>query len=831
LSSMGSEEPKIGAIAVIDKNSLKYGTLTGQYLVVSKRYPSDERRNFAVDLLVLSSKADAEAVAEYLSLEADDSIAVPAAVKRTYDNIIANHLPPAPRVNPLVEVKRGSWYHVTSKWRELLGDLGADVSDLIGQVVPLLAALDEDGGPVLLRNARIDRTDEDTNFLVVVAKVNGGAEEEFQVSAVSVRAALGDSPDAVDDADTFNAVGMTASVIALFNACPLSSRVVGDSNISRREVEEFLTGAGVADLHVGADTGERDVFLRFSVRSICSAAENAGQSLSLDNGKLPTVPSRLGKVLAEAGGNLPPSADEDKDDSTQNLHTLSELLEKRAKHANEWNKFLEECIVTCVTQPDKRDEIRASASRTRAALERALIRFGCTPARVVAVGAAKSCNADDLMCFLDAIAESPVQTPTGDRKDTSSHDSSSLRAPPGSRSSLGKSKDAEAEVKLSVKTSALALIEDKVAYQRLEKMFALAQIDPDEVQRQLNQESNEHLVRLVSAPVENMEQVLAGCLADVVTTKVLKVREALDKRVERMVLGEDDEPTERVSSQIKRARRLEIHKVKLLELLDKKDSSTKESPLGGFASLSPASAGEDFALAVTRLRDIVTVTKPSMGPSAMAFFRELTERVRAARARGAPWEACSQFWRAVFKKVEAHSVSFASGAQDVSMHGLILDISWVTDYSFKHSRLLEEAIIDSKKGGKQPDNDKRQKRTNPGKGGGGRGDGKGKGAPKKGKRQKRKGKSKPAAAGDDDNTDADDDEDEEDEEAEPVPDKAAWGCFIPDHFGASTKKAFADAEAKHGKEASTGRLPCAFHFMGKCDPSKRKGKQCSFWHF
>ena len=101
-----------------------------------------------MDLLVLSSEADVEAVAEYLSVEAGDSRDVSAAARRTYGNIIAGHLPPGPRANPLVEVKRGSWYHVTSKWRELLGDLGADDSDLIGQVVPLLAALDEDGGPL-----------------------------------------------------------------------------------------------------------------------------------------------------------------------------------------------------------------------------------------------------------------------------------------------------------------------------------------------------------------------------------------------------------------------------------------------------------------------------------------------------------------------------------------------------------------------------------------------------------------------------------------------------------------------------------------------------------
>ena len=826
---MGSEEPKLGAMAVIDKNSVKYGTMSGQYLVVSNRYPNDERKEYAVDFMVLASKADAEAVAEYLSAEEEDADNVSPASRRTYDDIIANHLPLVPRVNPLVAVKRGSWYHITGKWRELLDGLETDLSDLIGKVVPLIAAKDEDDNPVILKNARVDRLDDDTNFVVVVAKFNDGEEEEFSVSASSVRMALEDTSDYDVDTDSFGAAGMPHSVIALFNACPLSSKIEGDSNISRQEVEEFLTGAGIADLHVGSDTTERDVFLRFSVRGICSAAVSAGQSL--DNGKLPTVPARLGKVLAEAGGKPPQSMDEDKDESPPSFQTLSELLEKRARHANEWNKFLAACIVTCVPQPEKREEIRASASRTRAALERALIRFGCTPARVVAVGAAKSCSADDLMCFLDAIAESPLQPQTGGKADPAPYDPSSLRAPVGARSSLGKSKDSEAEVKLSVKTSALALIEDRAAYQRLEQMFSLVQTDPDEVQRRLNAETNEHLVRLVSAPVKNMEHVLAGCLADVVTTKVLKVREALDKRVERMVLGEDDEPSERVSSQIKRARRLQIHRVKLLELIDKQDKSTKESPLGGFASLSPASAGEDFALAVTRLRDIVTVTKPSMGPSAMAFFRELTERVRTARTRGASWEACSQFWRAVFKKVEAHSLSFSTGAQDVSMHGLILDIAWVTDYSFRHSRLLEEAIIDGKnKKGANPKANKRSSPEHNGKGGGRAG--KGKSAPGAPKKKRQRGKAKRKLAVGDTDTDADEEEEEEEEEeAEPAPDKEAWGCFIPEHFGASTKKAFADAEAKHGKEAGTGRLPCAFHFMGKCEPGKRKGKPCAFWHF
>ena len=150
---MGSEEPKLGAMAVIDKNSVKYGTLSGQYLVVSKRYPNDERKEYAVDFVVLASKADAEAVAEYLSSEEEDADAVSPASRRTYDDIIANHLPLGPRVNPLVAVKRGSWYHITGKWRELLDGLGTDLSDLIGQVVPLIAAKDEDDNPVILKNA------------------------------------------------------------------------------------------------------------------------------------------------------------------------------------------------------------------------------------------------------------------------------------------------------------------------------------------------------------------------------------------------------------------------------------------------------------------------------------------------------------------------------------------------------------------------------------------------------------------------------------------------------------------------------------------------------
>ena len=61
--------------------------------------------------------------------------------------------------------------------------------------------------------------------------------------------ALEDTSDYDVDTDSFGAAGMPHSVIALFNACPLSSKIEGDSNISRQEVEEFLTGAGIARSH------------------------------------------------------------------------------------------------------------------------------------------------------------------------------------------------------------------------------------------------------------------------------------------------------------------------------------------------------------------------------------------------------------------------------------------------------------------------------------------------------------------------------------------------------------------------------------------------------
>ena len=55
--------------------------------------------------------------------------------------------------------------------------------------------------------------------------------------------------------------------------------------------------------------------------------------------------------------------------------------------------------------------------------------------------------------------------------------------------------------------------------------------------------------------------------------------------------SEDQDPTEREASQIRKIRRGEFKKVKLLELIDRADSGTSASPLAGFAKLPAEIAG------------------------------------------------------------------------------------------------------------------------------------------------------------------------------------------------------------------------------------------------
>jgi hypothetical protein len=817
---------KVGSKVKVDKDSPKWKTLTGQWLVITKFYPNAEQSKVAVDFEVLRTEADATAVSIYLSTLARGGTPT-AAQKRLYDSIIASHR----AMDPLVSVARGSWHHITSQWRDLLAESATEdeVSPLVGRVITFIA-VSHDNIPTLLENAVVDRLDGDGSVVVKAPPdhpIFPG--KEFTVSRAAVDAAPAEQSDS--SVEVFKGAGLPAD----FLNAPVFDRKGGkvpEADLLRSQFLDLCRSAGISTARDADDDDDAgfDSYLRRSVKQLVAQASANGLSLDGTGAVVPdfSSPSALGKCLAKAktkaldvssGPTVSPPP-----------KSLASALERTAVTASEWNKFLHAAVTITVEQPDKREGVRSSVPRSTAALERSLVAFGCTIA-TLSSHPSKSKSSDDLLCLLDSL-EASASAPNA-KPDTVVVGAAAdrLRAPPGSRSSIGNEHGTDAQVRLSVKSTAAEVIDNPALFAKLQTYFAALDLDDEAatLQAQLEAETDPHVVRLLSAPVDDLEKLLHGVLADHVSSSIIRVRNTLDKRVERLVMpSEDQDPTEREASQIRKIRRGEFKKVKLLELIDRADSGTSASPLAGFAKLPAEIAGEEFGRALDRMRTVIQVTRPNQALKALRFFTALVEHIRRARLRGATWEHCSSWYAAIAKKVESSAIKFATGSSDVSLHALDFNEAWISDHTARYNRDLDEAIVDSMRSKPLPSGKRPLNLEGGGKGAGGK---KPKGKNKGKQKGKNKGASSSANNGDEDATEADDEEEDNTKTLTLSSPNKKWGTFIPSTFGAATQKKFSDAHEKYGTHAD-GRFPCGFHCsqQGSCTHQKRTGKVCPFYH-
>ena len=820
-------EFKIGNFVQIDKECSKYGTNDGQYLVIAKVHDNAEAKLVALDLEVVSSEADAHVVSKHLVL-LDEGKPIPAGLKRQYDRIMQAMLV----VPTLKAIARGSWFHITTKWRDMAKNpewRGEEAERVVvGQKVPQIAVIDGEEC-VILNNAEIDRLNADGSYTLKVAddeKVTD--KKEFVVSKAALERALEGAPKK-RAASTIDASSLTSDALKVLKQMPVTNACNRDY-VSMEEIR-ILCSAAKYDVsrHPDDDDNTFNSYLLRSIKMLFTHASNADFT---DLSAWSNVPSTLGKQLLKVGKGSKTMDLEDEDapdaissnqpSSSKAKYPLSDAAERLATNAGEWEKFLHASVTSSVSNPDKRADTKSSMVRSRAALERALESYGCTVARVSSIGNPKSMTSDELLCFLDSIEAN--QSP----KQSSSWDSSKHAAPVGARPHVAKGDGIEAEVKLNMINAAASLIKSQASHQRLMSYAQLIEENKaEDAQRMLNNETDEHIIRLLLSPVDAVQTVLEGTVSNEISLNVLRIRKALDKRVEKAVMpSKDAEATTLESLQIRRARRGEFRKLKLLELINITDSThTIEKPLHGFERRG-ATAMDNFSEAVNRHRDIISVAHPHEGAQAMDFFRSLIAKVKKAKERGATWQALSKWYAALARKVEEGSAKFAAGASDVRLLALNLDTELIESQTSWYARQLDEDIIDARQAARVTTKEK--KRPIP----------KAAAAKKKrgGKRAKRGKKTDavpPVQEDGEDSPDPDEEEEEEDAAAHttPPPGDMTWGTYVPDKWGQEIHASFAEALAAKGAQPGTNKLPCGWHFKGHCDPTKRKGKECSFWHF
>ena len=131
-----------------------------------------------------------------------------------------------------------------------------------------------------------------------------------------------------------------------------------------------------------------------------------------------------------------------------------------------------------------------------------------------------------------------------------------------------------------------------------------------------------------------------------------------------------------------------------MNLLDKDDCGSKETPLAQFAKM-PGSAMADFALAMSRMQQAFIFTSPANSAQAVGFISELQRKIVIAVAAGVSWEHAGEFYSAVIRKADKQAESFAGSVGGRPAP----DVRWVNDQAFEWVAKLghrEEAAASAK---------------------------------------------------------------------------------------------------------------------------------------
>jgi hypothetical protein len=221
----------------------------------------------------------------------------------------------------------------------------------------------------------------------------------------------------------------------------------------------------------------------------------------------------------------------------------------------------------------------------------------------------------------------------------------------------------EKRERMRVQADAMELESDEPAMQRLAAMADLADIGDDASREKLHDEVEKEtdgaLIRLLTTAVD-MGAVSVD--AEPSTMAMLdQTRSVLDASLERAVYGAHaPQPSDIVIRALRNVRLGRISKVRLLHLLDSKDSSWSiEAPLAGFASLPLATAATDFAQAVQYLQAAWILVMPTSSGQVMQFCTQLVTKVKEALTAGASWEDIGEFYKALMRRVDRVSSGFA----------------------------------------------------------------------------------------------------------------------------------------------------------------------------
>jgi hypothetical protein len=166
--------------------------------------------------------------------------------------------------------------------------------------------------------------------------------------------------------------------------------------------------------------------------------------------------------------------------------------------------------------------------------------------------------------------------------------------------------------------------------------------------------------------------------------KVCSIRNALDRRVQKAVYG--DEPvTDAQREALRNIRTGNYSAVRLLALIGETDSGTKAEPFKGFVKLSRPIAASKLSLAFARIIEATCSSTPGLASAALTFFGQLLKKLVSVIEEDTDWHEISTYYISIIRKAShpAAEYSFGEGTQAHAS----LDTDWIHQNTEAYEKL------------------------------------------------------------------------------------------------------------------------------------------------
>ena len=699
---------RLHAVTKLDKDNISQGTIAGQFAVATHQSPTPgptvQLSSTFLHIEIFNDESLANTRASELADKAKEG-----GIQWDYDRLLVEATDPPLKT---LSIKHPSLHHIHGDWRAAF--IAGPADPLLGRSIIGVRLPCGRPGSLELRlvTAMIKPAASANANVYDLSWTQDGQDYTGEFNAPMVTAMLDESDRRLAAASTISFISAADNIDAMLlkalKALPLSSKLP-DRQLDLGELHAIL--ASVSPMTIGAINAPST----FQPTRDKNLIDEMKLELTRMDLKWPRIAggcartfsnnvARLGKELLDFINN-PPSV-------IAANQPLADRFRRAAVDSGTWDDFLLKTLPT--TFPADRRATAATGGEfvQKGGLERYIKRGKEAAIKYLDANLGSNLDDDQLLdCFYglaDCIEEAKNASPSSGGG-AAAGAGGAIAGGAGTSTAMptfhfhvptnNKSSEEESRMVDQLRADAHAIQSDPAAQRKLQALVMLKDSDADMFLDALKKNSDDRLTRLLNHTTDKTFSTILQGGFESLGLQLSSMRNIIERNLERFIFGDNSSlPPERVTRAFRNARLGRLDTLKLLHLIDKDDSGSKENPLAAFAKMSSRlEASSKLAEVLDRLQQILVVTYPDSIQVIMKFMPKFKEALKNHISDMVSWPAITKWYKAIVTKISKPAVRHAM-AED-TWSGPTFSLEWLTQQSDYNEKLFEarlEAVAERK---------------------------------------------------------------------------------------------------------------------------------------